>query len=137
MQRTRGFDSFDDWPWPLLYKQLAESYPSAKFILTVCKDPETWFDSSFKFRDNFGPSSLRKLIYGFEKPTEKNKKQHLDYYSSHINNVRKYFLNQPDRLHEVCWENTNDWKELCNFLNIQKIPNLPIPRANQIKLHLK
>jgi hypothetical protein len=38
------FDSFEDWPWILLYKELDRRYLDARFILTV-RDTERWWRS--------------------------------------------------------------------------------------------
>ncbi len=34
------FDSFEDIPWPCVYKRLDQDYPNSKFILTVRKDAQ-------------------------------------------------------------------------------------------------
>ena len=34
------FESFEDWPWFLMYKELDETYPKSKFILTIRRDAE-------------------------------------------------------------------------------------------------
>ncbi len=37
------YDSFEDWPWPLIYKEIDEKFRDSKFILTTRKTPEIWF----------------------------------------------------------------------------------------------
>ena len=39
------YDSFEDWPWPYLYKEAYEKFPESKFILTTRKNEEVWFKS--------------------------------------------------------------------------------------------
>ena len=40
------YEAFLDWPVPLLYRRLFESYgKDAKYILTLRKSPETWVES--------------------------------------------------------------------------------------------
>jgi hypothetical protein len=39
-----GFSSTVDWPTASFYRELAATYPSARFVLTH-RDPETWADS--------------------------------------------------------------------------------------------
>tara|TARA_Y100001933_G_scaffold217308_1_gene224803 strand:+ start:192 stop:407 length:216 start_codon:yes stop_codon:yes gene_type:complete len=38
------YQTFDDWPWLLYYKELDKRYPEAKFILTV-RDEISWVKS--------------------------------------------------------------------------------------------
>ena len=38
--RIEKFDSFEDWPWPLIYKEIDKRFPDSKFILTLRKTPE-------------------------------------------------------------------------------------------------
>ena len=40
-----AYDLFEDWPWPLIYKQLDEMFPGSKFILTTRKSEEAWLNS--------------------------------------------------------------------------------------------
>ncbi|MBI1357416.1 MAG: hypothetical protein GC160_24005 [Acidobacteria bacterium] len=35
IQLGRRYDAFQDNPWPILYRELDQAFPSAKFILTV------------------------------------------------------------------------------------------------------
>jgi len=56
------FDVFEDWPWPLLYKMLDKKYNNARFILTVRKDPETWYGSLRKHADRTGPTHARQIV---------------------------------------------------------------------------
>ena len=65
-------DSFEDWPYPLIYKKLDELYPDAKFILTTRKDTDTWFHSLVKHSKLTGPTKHREAIYGHLMPTYEN-----------------------------------------------------------------
>lgn len=33
-REVRRFDSFEDWPWALMYREIDAAYPGSKFILT-------------------------------------------------------------------------------------------------------
>ena len=33
------YDSFEDWPWPLFYREIDTRFPNAKFVLTVRDTP--------------------------------------------------------------------------------------------------
>lgn len=124
------YESFEDWPWPLMYQELFEKYDDAKFILTTRKSPEVWFQSLAKHALKKGKSNNRKLAYGYHTPTD-NKPHHIDFYNEHNEAVRRFFKeNAPDKLIEICWENGDDWEKLCHFLD-RPIPNEPIPFLNR------
>jgi len=129
---VKKYDAFEDWPWPLIYKELDREFPGSKFILTIRKDEETWLNSIKKhslkrlpiFRING-----RKLIYGHTFP-HRHEKVYLDYYNRHNRGVSEYFKDRPDDLLVVCWESGAGWEALCSFLN-KEIPKVNIPHANK------
>jgi len=123
------YDSFEDWPWPLIYKEIDKRFPDSKFILTLRKTPEIWFKSLCRHADYTGPTEYRKHIYGFAMP-HKHKQHHLNFYNKHINDVSEYFKNRPEKLLIICWENGDGWDKLCSFLNF-KCPDIPIPHENK------
>lgn len=122
------FDSFEDWPWPLIYKELDEKYENSKFILTIRKDQNTWYNSLCKHAQRTGPTKARKIAYGYFMP-EENRKAHLFIYNSHNESVINYFSQRKDKLLVVCWENGDSWEKLCNFLNFP-IPLVNFPHEN-------
>lgn len=136
-ERIEAYDSFEDWPWGLLYEKIDEWFPDSKFILTKRSSPEVWFESSVEFRKVKGPSPLRKSIFGFSQPLPKNKGPHIMFYKSHLNEVRKYFHDKPNKLLEVCWEEGDGWKELCDFLEVKTIPNKLFPHKNRKEANQK
>lgn len=129
MQWVASFDSFEDWPWPLLYKEIDKTFEGSKFILTIRKDPETWFKSLCNHADRTGPTDFRKYIYGYDLPYE-HKQEHINFYEKHLQSVHQYFKNRPDDLLEICWENGDSWAKLSNFLNLET-PNIPLPHRNK------
>ncbi|MCX6267473.1 MAG: sulfotransferase family protein [Bacteroidetes bacterium] len=124
------FDSFEDWPWPLLYREFDLHYPGSKFILTQRKDPETWFASLCKHADMTGPTEARKIAYGFEMP-HNHKSHHIDIYRKHNADVIHYFKDTPEKLLVVSWERGDGWAELCKFLGYDKMPDTPFPHKNK------
>jgi len=42
---VENYDSFDAWPWPLLYKEIDNWFPDTKFVLTRRLNSEVWFSS--------------------------------------------------------------------------------------------
>ena len=128
-QFTHNYDSFEDWPWPLVYREMDEKYPGSKFILTTRKNSETWFRSLCKHAHRTGPTEFRKVIYGFEMPFE-HPTEHMEYYVRHNRAVREYFHNRQNDFLEVCWENGDGWNELSEFLNLPR-PSTPFPHSGK------
>lgn len=123
-------DSFENWPWALMYEQADAWYPDAKFILSVRKDPATWFKSLSKHGRRIGPLTDYELyIYGYAVPDE-NRQAHIDYYNAHNKKVEDYFADRPGKLIRVCWEQGDGWPELCPFLDRQQ-PQPQFPHTNK------
>jgi hypothetical protein len=129
MKIASVYDTFEDWPWPLLYPEFDKYFPGSKFILTTRKNPETWYKSLCNHALHSGPTEFRKAIYGEYMP-QSDKDKHIKFYESYNQTVREYFRGRPQDFLEVCWEVNNDWNILCMFLN-QPIPNVPFPYANK------
>lgn len=129
-------DSFEDWPFPLVYRYLDVKYPGSKFILTTRSAPERWLRSlkahalcTVPPDPSRGIVSLRSLAYGFEYPHQ-NEEAHLCFYRHHNAAVREYFRGRPDQLLEVCWERDASWGSLCAFLGHAE-PSLGFPHERR------
>jgi hypothetical protein len=124
------FDLFEDWPWPLIYKELDRFFPGSKFILTTRLDEWKWLESLKKHSMRTHPTHhLRKLAYGFHYP-HRHQEAHLDRYRRHNEEVRSYFKDRAEDFLEVCWERGDGFPQLCNFLRLP-IPEVPMPHANR------
>lgn len=128
--RIEKFDSFEDWPWPLIWKEVFYDYPSSKFILTTRKDIDTWFKSQCKHILRYPETKeSNKLVYGFEDPVTAEK-HFKDFYCAYNEGVRRFFSkNAPERLLEICWEDGDGWRKLCSYLE-EPVPEYPIPHSN-------
>jgi len=124
------FDSFEDWPWPLLYREFDRRYPDAKFILTLRKDPETWFDSLCRHAELTGPTEAREIVYGHRMP-HGHREHHIGIYLKHQEEVTRYFSDRPGKLLVISWDRGEGWLQLCPFLGISGIPQRPFPHENQ------
>ncbi|MBX7482677.1 sulfotransferase family protein [Qipengyuania qiaonensis] len=128
---AKQYDSFEDWPWLLLYRQFDERFPGTKFILTL-RDSESWIISYRKqlARSNQGQqaSEWRSKLYDLPFPNVTDR-QLIDRYERHITDVRAYFADRPDDLLMVNWAKGDGWAELCGFLG-KPVPNVPFPHAN-------
>lgn len=124
------FDLFEDWPWPLIYKELDLMFPGSKFILTTRKNGEAWLNSLKKYSIKKNPwDHCRKLAYGYNFP-HKHEQEHLEIYKKHNDSVRSYFKGRDNDFIEICWEKGDGFEKLCNFLG-RDIPDIPLPHANK------
>jgi hypothetical protein len=124
------YDLFEDWPWPLVFRELDQLFPGSKFILTTRLEEESWLSSlklhSMKTRPK---GHCRKLAYGYNYPN-RHEQAHLEFYRRHNSNVRAYFKGRDKDFLEVCWERGHEWTELCDFLG-KDIPVIPFPHENK------
>ena len=121
------FDSFDDFPYPYLYKELYHKYPHAKFILTIRKTPEEWLNSLKKHSLRNGPTTAHLLAYGCYSPIG-HEEHLLELYKNHISEVTKFFSGCENFI-KVDLANENTSKTLSNFLAIEP-EEITIPIAN-------
>lgn len=124
-------DSFEDWPYPLVYQQLDQKFPDSQFILTRRSSAKIWLRSLEKHALRVNPiqgRESRRIAYGYDYP-QLNRSAHLEIYERHLSEVRDYFASRPHQLLEVCWEEEASWTRLCQFLN-QTVPDQPFPHSN-------
>lgn len=130
IETVNKYDLFQDWPWPLIYKELDQEFPNSKFILTVRKDSQTWLNSLKAHSLRTKPlRNCRKLAYGYHYPHQ-YQQEHIEFYLRHQQEVRQYFQGRKQDFLEICWEEDNDWRKLCHFLGME-IPNVKFPHANK------
>ena len=129
---VQQYDLFRDWPWPLIYKELDEEFKGSKFILTVRKDEDIWFESQKGHSLRTKPvEHERILVFGYEYP-HKHKKEYIEMYLRHRKEVKEYFKDRPDDFIELCWEDGDGWEKLCKFLG-KEVPDVPFPHINRGK----
>ena len=124
-------DSFEDWPWPFLYRETRERFPDARFVLTTRRDEATWLESLVMHVARHGRTSFnyRKYIYGVDDP-QAHPERFLEVYRAHNAAVREFFADEPGRLLEICWEDGHGWARLCGFLGLP-VPAAPLPHMNR------
>jgi hypothetical protein len=131
LQTVASHDSFEDWPYPLVFEVLDHHFPGSRFILTRRSSPERWL-CSFKAHalrtDPQLGARTRSLAYGLPYP-QLDPEAHLRRYAQHLQRVRSYFAQRPTDLLEVCWEEEASWGPLCTFLQ-RPASDLPFPHAN-------
>lgn len=126
-------DTFEDWPWIVLYKELDAAFPGSRFILTRRK-PERWILSYKNMLDRQGGASdelnqMRCTLYGLPFPRV-SEGPLIERYERHNAEVERYFCERSQDLLVVDWEEGSGWEELCHFLG-KDIPSRPLPHANK------
>ncbi|MEM7022743.1 MAG: sulfotransferase [Pseudomonadota bacterium] len=120
------WDSFEDWPWPLIWRQIDERYPDARFVLTVRSSPEAWFRSLCNMAVRMGPlRDYEQHIYGHAMP-QGHREEHLDFYRAHNRAVAEHFADQTSKLVTICWEEPEAPRKLADFLGYELLDATPI-----------
>lgn len=122
------YDAFEDWPWPLVYREIDRRYPDSKFVLTTRRDSKRWLRSLKRHAAKTGPTEFRELVYGYPMP-DGHDAEHVAVYEDHNRNVREYFRGRRNFV-ELCWENGDGWEELCTFLGYP-VPAGDFPHHNR------
>jgi hypothetical protein len=129
---AQNFETFQDWPWPLYYKELDQHFSGSKFVLTT-RDSASWLRSYRNATDRQNPSKetldARLRIYGVPYPMITDA-QLIERYERHNREVQQYFSSRPRDLLVVDWANGDGWEELCGFL-ARPIPKRRFPHANR------
>lgn len=130
---AKNKDTFEDWPWIILYKELDKFFANSRFILTK-RDPQKWIISYQNMLHTQGQVSdelnrIRRVLYGLPFPNV-TEEQLIECYVRHNQEVMDYFEDRPQSLLVVNWEKGDGWKELCKFLG-RDIPTRAFPHANK------
>ena len=135
-------DSFEDWPWPLMYQEIDRRFPDARFVLTTRKTADHWYRSLCKMAVRMGPLNDFEIhIYGHAMPHGK-RSHHIDFYEQHNQQVRDYFRDRPGKLLQVCWEDGGTPQQLAEFLNLENVniepqhrnPGLPVYSGDNLAM---
>ncbi len=123
-------DFFEDWPWPLIYKDMDRMYPGSKFILTVRRNEQLWLKSIKSHSMRTLPRNHeRNFLYGTCYPHNDEAKYILAY-RNHNREVEEYFSGRNNDFISVCFEDGDGWEKLCSFLG-KKIPDTNFPHENK------
>jgi len=129
LNKLRGYDACQDMPWPTLYPQLHQKFPTAKFILMI-REEESWLNSISSWK-NSRYSELDEVIYG-SGTILGNQEIYLERYRKHNEDVLNFFRNKPNQLLVLDLKAGDGWDELCAFLRKKK-PSVPFPHINKSK----
>ena len=132
-----GFGSAVDWPTAAFFRELLESHPSAKFVLTE-RNPENWANSFgatiYKLladRDQ-GPPEMKAWLEMANRVIEKtgfppglDQDGLMKAFIAHNEAVRSTIPDSQLLIYEV----KQGWGPLCEFLGVPA-PDEPFPRTN-------
>lgn len=136
LAHARGFESFQDWPWPLCFREVDREFPGSRFVLTTRESGDRWFASlmdHYEWVTQGGADrflELFRLLYGPEFPH--NRSACIEKYERHNQEVRDFFRGS-ERLLEVCWEKGDGWEVLCAFVG-RPVPAQPFPKINRFSV---
>jgi len=132
LELARSYDSFEDWPWLLLYERLDRAYPNSRFILTT-RSSSAWIRSYRSMLAREGEASkfkieLRRRLYNLPFPdvTDESLCRRV---SQHIADVKDFFSGWNDLL-IVSWVKGDSWQTLCEFLG-RPLPTVSFPHENR------
>ena len=124
------YDSFEDWPWPLIYREVDRRFPDAKFVLTVRDSPDRWYRSLCKMAVRMGPlDEFERHIYGYSMP-QGRRQEHIQFYEKHNREVQEYFQDRPGKLLTIDWSAETDSSRLARFLGEVELLE-EFPRVNE------
>lgn len=125
-------DSFEDWPWLLLFREFDSWFPGTRFILTV-RNADDWIRSYRSQLARLPESDLwnrrRTMLYGLPFPNVSDELL-IERYERHNAEVLDYFRARSGDLLVVDWSRGDGWDEICGFLGLPS-PPLAFPHANR------
>jgi len=133
LREAEKHESFEDWPWFLLYKEFDRKFPNTKFVLTLRKDTVTYVRSLQGHHEREGIRNEDFVkprwwdeVHGQE-PAAWDYEKSAQRYEDHNRAVLEYFAGRVNKdLLVVCWENGEGWDALSRFLN-KRAPDGPFP----------
>ena len=126
-----GYRSALDWPTAHYWRELSETYPDAKMLLTV-RDPEKWHRSvvatiakgmtSSNDPESIGVKLVANQVFGGR---IQDRDHAISVYEAHNAAVKAAF--GPERL--LIYEVSEGWEPLCAHLDVP-VPDEPFPLTN-------
>ena len=124
IEMMQQYDSFEDWPWALMFREIDAHFPEARFVLTV-RSPEVWYRSLCKIAVRMGLlHKFEDRIDGYAMP-QGHRNEHLQYYQAHNQAVEEHFRERPSKLLTVCWETGDQPQKLAEFLDLNVAETAP------------
>lgn len=129
LEIAREYDAVEDMPWPLMFRELDEAFPGARFILTL-RDTDRWLTSICKHFGN-NPHVMQQLTYGEDAAAPLgNEERYRQVYEAHNKAVLDYFAERPQDLLVLRLEDGDGWDKLAPFLGLENAPSGPFVHTN-------
>lgn len=144
---------FQDVPFslPKIYKNINESFPNSKFILTVRDSSDVWYNSICKFHSKlFGEGNIptKELlmnanyiykgalwdfmkVYGGLDNAPYDKESLKKFYNKHNEDVISYFKEKPNKLLVVNLKDSDAISRLIDFIDVSDFGLDEMPWANK------
>jgi len=129
LDNVGGHECFRGFPWCMYPAFLRDSFPGAKFILTV-RDLDSWYASVAKnWKGQHVP--IHDYFYGTNMTADQAEKVYRDRYQEHFAECVEAFSNSPSGTFLIMdIVSGHGWETLCPFLGAD-IPNDPFPHTNK------
>lgn len=127
-----AYEVLGDIPWALLYEELAETFPEARFALTRRSSVDVWLRSIVAHTNGLPEYWGHEAAYGATMPAE-NPDVYRDFYLGHLDRVREFFRGS-DRLVELCWETGSGWDDVCTMLGVPVPEGVPFPHHGALAI---
>jgi hypothetical protein len=124
---SQYYDTFEDLPWALVYQDMAQLYPDAKFILTLRENDEDWL-TSIKSHTSRRVWIGHDFVYGARR-AEGHEERYLEAYRNHTASVRSFFGGKAfetrllewviDSKEVVAKEDPEKWGVFLKFLELE------------------
>lgn len=121
------YQGFCDFSGFRFYKNLYESYPNSKFILTL-RPVDDWVRSRLKLEKDIQHEKYKKNISETVLNVFSTKLKLR--YLNNLEEVRNFFSDKSSSYLELRICEGESWDKLCNFLN-KEIPNTAFPYLNK------
>ncbi|MEO0752163.1 MAG: sulfotransferase [Pseudomonadota bacterium] len=119
------YDVVEDHPWPMLYRELDEWFPDARFIF-MHRDADLWLNSILKHTERRGPSENKLHVFGLDTPVG-HEAHYQSIFAAHRRAVRTYFDGHP-RFLEVDLSEETAQARIAAFLDL---PEFDLPHRNK------
>ena len=126
------FDAFVDNPYFMIWRQLDDSFPNAKFIFTS-RDETEWISSCINYYAGRRIRPMRAWMFGDNadpSSSHRAKQAWLAAYRQHNDAVRTHFFGRDERFLTFNPVGGDGWVKLCSFLGAPEPPR-PFPHCNR------
>lgn len=150
----RDYEAFQDAPFsfPYTFQALDAAFPGSRFILTMRRDADAWYDSLIRFHKRHFAGQLptvrqlkattyghtgtawdsQSLVFNIDEKTLYDRRVYKEQYDLHNAVVLDYFRHRPDDLLTMNLEEGRNWERLCSFLD-KPIPSVQFPETNKTR----